>query len=101
MCAVHSLSLRSWILIQLGASTLLRIRELSALSFTILHGYQFPSLEQLSGSLGRQSVADVGEPSHGIIGSDRLDCYLHGVPERLFGASAQSAQDGLELGEGL
>src|SRR5690348_5415341 len=59
------------------------------------------ALEQFSLGLSRQGVASMGEPGDGISGRDRLDCHLHGLPEGLLGASTQSAQDGLELGEGL
>src|SRR6516225_6477318 len=59
------------------------------------------ALEQLSDSWSRQGVTGVGEPRNRIVGSDRLYCHPHGFPERLLGASAQSAQDGLELGKRL
>ena len=59
------------------------------------------ALEQLSGSLSRQSVTSVGEPRHGIVAGNRLDGETNRFLERFLGARAQSAQDGFDLGEGL
>ena len=59
------------------------------------------AIEQLSGSLSRQSVPSVGEPRRGIVWGNRLDGKANRFLERLLGARPQSAQDGLDLGERL
>jgi hypothetical protein len=58
-------------------------------------------LEQLSGSLSRQSVPGVGEPRRCVVAGNRLDGEANRFLERLLGAGSQSAQDGFDLGEGL
>src|SRR5215831_10744353 len=58
-------------------------------------------LEQLSGSLSRQSVPSVSEPGRGIVAGNRLDGETNGFLERLLGARSQPAQDGFDLGERL
>ena len=58
-------------------------------------------LEQLSGSLSRQSVTSMSEPGHRIVAGNRLNGETNRFLERFLGARAQSAQDGFDLGEGL
>ena len=50
-----------------------------------------PTLEQLSGSMSRQSVPSVGEPRRGIVWGNRLDGEANRFLERLLGARPQSA----------
>src|SRR5262245_12659955 len=57
-------------------------------------------LEQLSGSLSRQSVASMGEPRCCIVAGNRLDGEANRFLKRLLGAGSQSTQDGFALGEG-
>src|SRR5262245_47699707 len=59
------------------------------------------TLEQLSGSLSRQSVPSMGEPRCCIVRGNRLDSEANCFLERLLGAGSQSTQDGFALGERL
>ena len=59
------------------------------------------NLKQFSIGLSRQGVASMGEPCDRIIWGDGVNRYPHGLPECLPSAGAQSAQDGLDLGECL
>ena len=51
--------------------------------------------------LSGQGIADVGEPSSRVIGGDRADRHVHRLHQRLAGAGAESAQEGLDLRERL
>ena len=84
------------------ALTARRINDVMLDIDTYLHEtYDSRALEQLSGRLGRQSVAGVGKPRRRILLGDGLNCHPHRLPERLLGASADPAQDGLDLGKRL
>ena len=76
------------------------VRVLLAGPDTLYFSCDLP-LEQLSGRLGRQSVASMRKPRRRILLGDGLDCHPHRLPERLLGASADPAQDGLDLGKRL
>jgi len=58
-------------------------------------------LEQLSGSLIRQGVTRMGEPSDGIVVGTGLDGQADRLLERVVGACTESPQERLDLGERL
>ena len=58
-------------------------------------------LEQFSLCLGRQGVADMGEPCFRIVAGNGLDGEADGFLERLLGAGTEPAQDSLDLGKRL